>query len=226
MSTSKIVIVDYGMGNLHSVYYKVKKLCPDVIISSIREDIEKASKIILPGVGHFAAGMKNIKEKNLIDVMNHKVLMDKIPVLGICLGMQLMTNFSEEGNADGLGWISAKTKRFEKGKLIGLKIPHMGWNTINVGNNNKNILQGLNSDDMFYFVHSYYVECDEKSDVLCSSEYGISFHSGISKENIFGFQFHPEKSHDSGLTLLKNFVNLTFYRQKDTESSDHMESSQ
>ena len=209
MNNGKIVIVDYGMGNLHSVYYKVKKLYPDVIISSIRDDFDNAAKIILPGVGHFAAGMKNIQEKNLIDVLNHKVLADKIPVLGICLGMQLLTEFSEEGNVKGLGWIAAKTKQFEKEKLKGLKIPHMGWNTVNAENNNKNILQGLNFDDMFYFVHSFFVECDEKSDVLCSSEYGISFHSGISKDNIFGFQFHPEKSHDSGLTLLKNFINLT-----------------
>lgn len=208
MNGSKIVIIDYGMGNLHSIYYKLKRLHPDVIIGSVKEDIEQASKIILPGVGHFAAGMRNIKEKNFIDVLNKKVLEDKIPVLGICLGMQLLTNFSEEGNVDGLGWISAKTKRFEKEKLAGLKIPHMGWNTINAENNNRNILQGLNADDVFYFVHSYYVECENKSDVLCSSEYGVYFHSGISKDNIFGFQFHPEKSHDSGLTLLKNFVSM------------------
>jgi imidazole glycerol-phosphate synthase subunit HisH len=208
MSSGKIIIIDYGMGNLHSVFYKVKKLYPDVIISSLKEELETASKIILPGVGHFAAGMKNIKEKKLLEVLNHKVLVEKSPVLGICLGMQLLTDFSEEGNVEGLGWISAKTKRFEKEKLNGLKIPHMGWNTIAAGNNNKNILQGLNPDDMFYFVHSYYVECENKSDILCSSEYGIGFHSGISKDNIFGFQFHPEKSHDSGLTILKNFISI------------------
>ena len=208
MSNGKIVIIDYGMGNLHSVHYKVGKLYPDVIISSSKEEILQASKIILPGVGQFASGMKKIEELGIRDVLDKKVLLEKVPVLGICLGMQLMTKFSEEGNVNGLGWISAQTKHFEKEKLNGLKIPHMGWNTINKMQNKSPILAGINSDDMFYFVHSYYVECEDRNNVLCSTEYGIVFDSGISKENIYGFQFHPEKSHDSGLMLLKNFINL------------------
>jgi len=207
MNKRNIVIVDYGMGNLYSVQYKLKKLYPDVIVSSSIEEIRKASKIILPGVGHFAAGMKNIIERNLKDVLNYKALEEKVPVLGICLGMQLLTDFSEEGNAEGLGWITAKTLRLEKEKLNGLKIPHMGWNTIKTENDNP-ILNGLKSDDMFYFVHSYRVVCENKDNVLCSTDYGVNFHSGIFKENIFGFQFHPEKSHDSGLIILKNFISL------------------
>jgi len=207
MPSNKIVIVDYGMGNLHSVYYKLGKLCQDVIVSSSKEDILSASKIILPGVGHFAAGMKNIIERDLKSALNYKALEEKVPILGICLGMQLLTKHSEEGDVEGLGWIAAKTKLFDKRKLNGLKIPHMGWNTLEKNDDNA-IMTGVTIEDMFYFVHSYFVECEQKENVLCSTEYGIRFHSGISEGNIFGFQFHPEKSHDSGIKLLKNFVNL------------------
>jgi len=207
MSSNKIVIVDYGMGNLHSVHYKLGKLCQDVIVSSAKEDILSASKIILPGVGHFAAGMKNIIERDLKAALDYKALEKKVPILGICLGMQLLTKHSEEGDVEGLGWIAAKTKLFDKQKLNGLKIPHMGWNTLQKNGDNA-IMTDVNEEDMFYFVHSYFVECEQKENVLCSTEYGIKFHSGISKGNIFGFQFHPEKSHDSGIKLLKNFVNL------------------
>lgn len=207
MSSNNIVIVDYGMGNLHSVHYKLGKLCPEVIISSSKEDILAASKIILPGVGHFAAGMKNIIDRDLKSALDYKALEEKVPILGICLGMQLLTKHSEEGDVDGLGWIDAKTKLFDKQKLNGLKIPHMGWNTL-LRNGEDTIMTGVAEEDMFYFVHSFFVECEQKENVLCSTEYGIEFHSGISKGNIFGFQFHPEKSHDSGIKLLKNFVNL------------------
>ncbi|HNW96942.1 MAG TPA: imidazole glycerol phosphate synthase subunit HisH [Bacteroidales bacterium] len=207
MSNSNIVIIDYGMGNLYSVQYKLKKLFPDVIVSSSAEEIRNASKIILPGVGHFAVGMKNIIEKKLKDVLDYKALEEKIPVLGICLGMQLITNYSEEGNVEGLGWIPGKTIRFEKEKLSGLKIPHMGWNNITIDKNDS-ILNGLTNDDMFYFVHSYRVICENNEDSLCSTEYGVKFSSGISKGNIYGFQFHPEKSHDSGLKILKNFISI------------------
>lgn len=207
MSSNKIVIVDYGMGNLHSVHYKLGKLCRDVTVSSAREEILSASKIILPGVGHFASGMKNIMDRDLKSALDYKALEEKIPVLGICLGMQLLTKHSEEGDVAGLGWIDAETKLFDKQLLKGLKIPHMGWNTLSKNGDNA-IMTDVAEEDMFYFVHSYYVVCEQKENVICSTEYGIEFHSGISKGNIFGFQFHPEKSHDSGIKLLKNFVNL------------------
>lgn len=208
MSAGKIVIVDYGMGNLHSVLYKIKKLNADVVISSAKEEIASASKIILPGVGHFAAGMKKINDLGLRDVLDKKALDEKVPVMGICLGMQLLTNFSEEGNAEGLGWIKAKTIRFNKDKVGALKIPHMGWNSVAIKNDPSGIMLGINGESYFYFVHSYYVKCENECDVLCRTNYGMEFDSGIFRENIFGFQFHPEKSHDSGLTLLKNFVNM------------------
>jgi len=207
MSDGKIVIVDYGMGNLHTVLYKIKKLQPDVIISSSKDELASATKIILPGVGHFAAGMKRINELGLREILDKKALEEKIPVMGICLGMQLLTNFSEEGNAEGLGWINAMTIRFDKQKIGALKIPHMGWNTVALKNDPSGILSGINEESFFYFVHSFYVKCESNSNVLCSTNYGAEFDSGISNGNIFGFQFHPEKSHDSGLTLLKNFIN-------------------
>lgn len=209
MSAGKIVIVDYGMGNLHSVFYKIKKLNADVAICSDKKVMESALKIILPGVGHFAAGMKKINNLGLRDVLDRKALVEKIPIMGICLGMQLLTNFSEEGNVEGLGWIKAVTRRFDKDKMEGLKIPHMGWNTIIKKNDQAGILNGTDEESFFYFVHSYNVKCENDDNVLCKTTYGIEFDSGIVKENIFGFQFHPEKSHDSGLQLLKNFVGIT-----------------
>jgi imidazole glycerol-phosphate synthase subunit HisH len=208
MPGSKIVIVDYGMGNLHTVLYKIKKLQPEVIISSSREDIASATKIILPGVGHFAAGMKRINEIGIREVLDKKALTEKIPVMGICLGMQLLTNFSEEGNAEGLGWINASTIRFDKQKIGSLKIPHMGWNTVALKNDPSGILNGISEESFFYFVHSFYVKCEDSSNVLCQTNYGMEFDSGIVKENIFGLQFHPEKSHDSGLAILKNFISI------------------
>jgi imidazole glycerol-phosphate synthase subunit HisH len=208
MGNGKIVIVDYGMGNLYSVHYKVRKVHPEVTVSSSPEEIREASKIILPGVGHFAAGMKCIRERKLLDVLNYKAKEEKVPVLGICLGMQLMSEFSEEGNAEGLGWFNARTIRFDKEELNGLKIPHMGWNTVRPENDKQNIFKGIEPLDMFYFVHSYHVVCSNNEDILCSTEYGINFISGISKGNIYGFQFHPEKSHDCGSALLKNFISI------------------
>lgn len=208
MDKGNIIIVDYGMGNLHSVYYKIKKIYSDVIISSSKEEILRASKIILPGVGHFATGMKRIREKDIKETLDYKALVERIPVLGICLGMQLFTRRSMEGDVEGLGWIAAETKRFDKEKLNGLKIPHIGWNTVFGINNRNGIFDGIDTNDMFYFIHSYYVVCDNKNDVISSTEHGIRFNSGISCGNIYGLQFHPEKSHDSGFIILKNFVNL------------------
>lgn len=209
MSSGKIVIVNYGMGNLHSVLYKIKKLHPNVVISSEKEEIAAASKIILPGVGHFAEGMKSIGKLGIREILDEKALREKVPVLGICLGMQLLTDFSEEGNSEGLGWIKGRTSRIEKEKIGKLKIPHMGWNSVVKKNDPVGILNGTNEESYFYFVHSYYVTCEDRNNALCTSTYGIEFDSGISNQNIFGFQFHPEKSHDSGLTLMKNFINLS-----------------
>lgn len=201
-----ITIVDYGMGNLRSVQKAFERIKCIVKISSDIDDLLNAEKLILPGVGNFEKGIDNLKSTGLFDALNEAVLVKKKPILGICLGMQLMTEHSEEGNASGFGWIKANTKKFtfEKSEL---KIPHMGWNNLSI-KNIEPLFSGLNEESFFYFVHSYFVNCNFTEDVLAETNYGNNFVSAFRKENIFGCQFHPEKSHDAGLLLLKNFDNL------------------
>ena len=201
-----IVVVDYGMGNLGTVATKIKKMDPSVVISSNPEEISTADKIILPGVGSFKAGMENLRNRNLIDILDKKVVRDKTPILGICLGMQLFTKKSEEGFVDGLGWIDAETIRFRfHTTQKGLKIPHMGWNTITIKNHHP-LLRDLGDQPRFYFVHSYHAQCKNPENVVAQTEYGYSFPSMITQENIVGVQFHPERSHKFGMKILKNFV--------------------
>lgn len=197
-----IVIIDYGMGNLRSVQKAVMRVGLECLISREPGVIRHAQKLILPGVGHFRQGMENLKKFELINVLNELVHEKKIPILGICLGMQLMTDYSEEGDCPGLGWIKALTKKFV---LQDQKIPHIGWNTLLIKKQTK-LFDQLNEKNEFYFVHSYYVQCQNPNEVICQTNYGIDFDSGFAKENIYGFQFHPEKSHKSGLTLLKNVL--------------------
>lgn len=198
-----VVIIDYGLGNKASLVRLFQKLKVNAILSSKKDDILNASKLILPGVGHFNKGMQNLASLDLITVLNEAVIIKKIPILGICLGMQLMTSKSEEGNIEGLNWINAETKRFE----TDLKIPHVGWNTLTEIKNHS-ILKNLTEQDQFYFVHSYNITCKNKEDVLSYSCYGQEFVSSFQKENIFGTQFHPEKSHKQGLKIIKNFINV------------------
>lgn len=202
----KITIIDYGMGNLRSIQKAFERLRVQTIISSNNDEILEANKLVLPGVGHFESGIKNLRTSGLVDILNEMVLRDKTPILGICLGMQLMTENSEEGNLAGLGWVKAKTKKFSFSDKL-LKIPHMGWNTLSIINPDS-LLTGLRTEELFYFVHSYFIQCENKSDIISESNYGIKFVSSFKKDNIYGCQFHPEKSHDSGLKLLNNFINL------------------
>jgi glutamine amidotransferase len=197
-----ITVIDYGMGNLGSIANMIKKVGAKSIITSSVEDIKRADKLILPGVGSFDNGMRQLKELGLIDTLNTKVLDDKTPILGICLGMQLMAESSEEGELDGLGWVEAKSKKFISKSL---KVPHMGWNIIY--NQKESKLFSLTDDEKrFYFVHSYFVECNREEDILTTTYYGHDFVSSFEKENIVGVQFHPEKSHKFGMKLFKNFV--------------------
>ena len=203
-----IVIVDYGMGNLGSVLNMLKKIGTRARISSSVEDIEKADKLILPGVGAFDNGIKHLKKLNLLSVLNEKVLNCKTPILGICLGMQLLSQESEEGVSKGLGWIDGKVVKFKfNGNNQSLKIPHMGWN-LAMANKQSELLQGFDREIRFYFVHSYHMICINKSDVLMETEHGYRFTSAVQRDNIFGVQFHPEKSHRFGMKLLKNFCEL------------------
>lgn len=203
-----IAIVNYGLGNLGSIQNMLKKIgCSDVVISNDRAVIDKADKLILPGVGAFDNGMSKINESGLLDILKDNALVKKKPILGICLGMQLLTNGSEEGKLKGLGWIDADTVKFSFGSESELKIPHMGWNFIKIAKPHP-LIKNLDETFRFYFVHSYYVACKNKSDVLLNCNYGFDYACAVQKDNIMGVQFHPEKSHKYGMQLLKNFVDL------------------
>jgi imidazole glycerol-phosphate synthase subunit HisH len=201
-----IVVVDYGMGNLRSVQKAFELLGIKALITSDLNKIRLASKIVLPGVGHYSKGMQNLNETGIAEVLREEVLIKRKPVLGICLGMQLMTKHSEEGDVDGLGFVDGQTIRFSS-LNNGLKIPHMGWNDINRVKYSY-LLGGIDLKSQMYFVHSYLVKCENKEDVLFTTEYGITFESGFEHQNIVGFQFHPEKSHKPGLQLIANFSKL------------------
>ena len=201
-----ITIINYGMGNLGSMKNMFKRIGFNSTIEDDPNAILKASKLILPGVGSFDTAIKFLHEKpNMLKVLERKVLIEKIPILGVCLGMQLFTNNSEEGILPGLGWIEGETKKFPK--LTNLKVPHMGWSYIK--KNNKNPLSlGVDVNSKYYFVHSYYVKVKNEQHSVLKTSYGIEFDSAISKENIYGVQFHPEKSHKYGMKILQNFALL------------------
>jgi len=201
-----IVIVDYGMGNLGSIKNMLLRIGSKGVISSDIADIERASKLILAGVGAFDNAMKNVFALDLAPVLNSKVIEDKTPILGICLGMQVMANKSEEGKLPGLGWIDAEVKRFRFGEENRhLKIPHMGWNLIKV-RKYMQLLNGLGNESRFYFVHSYHMVCRNVRDKMTTTFYGYDFVSSVLQGNIAGVQFHPEKSHKFGMQLMKNFA--------------------
>jgi imidazole glycerol-phosphate synthase subunit HisH len=206
MEGSSVVIIDYGMGNIRSVLNKIHRAGYEAAVSNDPLVIGNADKLILPGVGHFMNGMKQLKERNIIDVLNQKVLKEKTPILGICLGMQLLTKHSEEGDAAGLGWIDAETVKFRLSD-IRHKVPHMGWNFIEKKKESP-LLKDIPDNSFYYFVHSYFVNCNEDNDILATTVYGHIFVSAVQKDNIYGTQFHPEKSHEWGERMLNNFLNL------------------
>ena len=204
---NKITIIDYGMGNLRSVQNKIARIGAEVTISSNPDEIRHASKLILPGVGHFASGVKKLTELGICDVLNKAVLINKTPILGICLGMQLMAGYCEEGGVEGLGWFDADVIRFRIENKIKYKVPHIAWNSANA-QKESTLLENIPDDTMFYFVHSFHIRCNDQKDILSTTEYEYEFTSAIQKGNIYGTQFHPEKSHDWGEQLLTNFVKL------------------
>jgi len=203
-----IAIVDYGMGNLGSVYNMLRRVNVDARVTSDPSVIREAEKIVLPGVGAFDNGMKSIALLGLKEVLDEAVLGRGTPVLGICLGMQLMTARSEEGELPGLNWIKADTIRFRfPEEKRHLKVPHMGWNSLVITRENP-LLACFEEKPRFYFVHSYYVSCRDPNDLLATCEYGIVFPAAIACGNIMGTQFHPEKSHRFGMRVLKNFAEM------------------
>jgi glutamine amidotransferase len=202
-----ITIIDYGMGNLNSVKRKLARLGIDALISNLPSDISQADKLILPGVGHFQKAVENLKQLQLWEVLNEAVLIKKKPILGICLGMQLMAKFSEEGNVEGLGWFDAEVVRFRIHDPLKFKVPHTGWNHVTIKKPSQ-LFDDVNLDSGFYFVHSYHLKCNDSSDILNETVYEYPFVSAIQKDNITGLQYHPEKSHDAGEQLLRNFVKI------------------
>lgn len=202
-----IVIIDYGMGNLGSIRNMLKKVEVESIISCDPKEIAKADKLILPGVGAFDHAMTNLNDLKLMPLLNEKVLVEKVQLLGVCLGMQLLAKRSEEGSMPGLGWIDAETVRFKFDNNQKLKVPHMGWNTVEVKRNDP-LFKDMYGEPRFYFVHSYYVRCNDPNNVLTTTNHGGDFCSSLVKDNLRGVQFHPEKSHKFGMKLLKNFADL------------------
>lgn len=201
-----VLIIDYGMGNIGSLRNMFRRIGVAVDVSSDIASIARAPKLLLPGVGAFEAAMERINGIGLAEVIRHRALVDRIPVLGICLGMQLLTDGSEEGDLPGLGIIPARAHRFPASNT--LKVPHMGWNLVHKSNPSP-LTANLGPDSRFYFVHSYYVSVDDPRHSILKTDYGLRFDAAIQRDNIFGAQFHPEKSHRFGMALLKAFADLS-----------------
>ena len=213
----KIVVVDYGMGNIHSVVKKIKYLGGDVFVSSDSDEILNADKIILAGVGHHRQAMNNLRKFKLINVLHKVALVQKKPVLGICLGMQLMALKGEEGGSDGLGWINADVKRIRVKDTVKYKVPHMGWNEVTFAGDETDrnpMFKGIPQGSHFYFVHSYRCVPDQKAEVAATANYGVEICAAVARGNVVGTQFHPEKSGEVGLQIYKNFLDLASAQSK------------
>lgn len=204
-----ITIVNYGSGNISAITNIYKRLNIAHKVVDDASSIKESKKLLLPGVGAFDYNMKKLNESGLREALDEMVLKKKIPVLGICLGLQIMAVSSEEGKLSGLGWIKGCVKKFDD-KLITIKpkIPHMGWNSIKV-KSAPELFKGIDVEKGFYFIHSYYIEVENKVDIMTTTNYGHEFVSAVHKDNIFATQFHPEKSHSNGIQLLKNFADIS-----------------
>lgn len=205
-----IGIINYGVGNISAFKNIYKQLNIPIKIVSSENELDDVSKIILPGVGHFDYAMTRFQDSGMVNRVNQMVMQDKTPVVGICVGMQMMAKRSDEGELAGLGWIDAEVKKFDPDLTMGkmqLPLPHMGWNDIEKSGNSP-ILEGLDHSSRFYFLHSYYFVCNNPNDIIAQTNYGGIYTSAANHENVYGIQFHPEKSHKYGIQLLKNFAEL------------------
>jgi len=203
-----ITIIDYGLGNIRAFVNVYERLNIPVSVAKNADDLKSATKIILPGVGAFDYAMSKLNQSGMQETLYRLASDQRLPFLGICVGMQMLAKSSDEGVLPGLGWIDGTVKRFDatvlKSKTL---LPHMGWNTIQPNNGNP-LLVNFNNDSRFYFLHSYYFQCNNPDDTIATTEYGIQFSSAVNNKNIYGVQFHPEKSHQWGIQLLKNFAEL------------------
>lgn len=203
-----MTIIDYGLGNVLAFANIYKRLNIDVVIARAPSDLQGASKIILPGVGAYDHAMNRLEQSTMRPVLDDLVQHRGIPVLGVCVGMQMLGRTSEEGNVPGLGWLNADVRSFKAQPGFNLPVPHIGWNEVEAAPGHSGLFTHIEADARFYFLHSYYVACDEAADVAAVSTYGVRFSCAVRRGNVYGVQFHPEKSHEHGTQLLKNFAAL------------------
>lgn len=202
-----ISVIDYGVSNLGSMLNMLRKVGAQAQLVSTPEELDRAEKIILPGVGAFDNGIAALNERGLIEPLRKKALEDKVPLLGVCLGMQMLGRCSEEGSMEGLGLVDAESRRFRFAQDSGHKVPHMGWSLL-AQRRDSALQNGLDALTRFYFCHSYHLVCDQPADVLASASYGADFVAMVQHDNVYGVQFHPEKSHRFGMALLRNFAGM------------------
>jgi glutamine amidotransferase len=203
-----ITIIDYGLGNIRAFVNVYNRLNIETKVAHVAEDLKSGTKIILPGVGAFDYAISQLNASSMRDELEKQVIENKIPIIGICVGMQILAKSSDEGKLSGLGWIDGQVKQFDTSLIpYKTKLPHMGWNNINPVNKCQ-LLFGLSDQSLFYFLHSYYFSCEKKENIISTTDYGITYASVVNKENIYGIQFHPEKSHSNGIQLLHNFAKL------------------
>jgi glutamine amidotransferase len=203
-----IALIDYGSGNINAIANIYKRLNIEFEATKDPHKLQKAQKLILPGVGDFDETMELLNNLGIVETLNELVVEKKIPILGVCVGMQILGESSEEGKIKGFGWIKGNVRKIDE-SLLKTKphLPHMGWNTVNPVKKDP-VFDNVNKNNGFYFLHSYYFDCQNQEDILATSDYGKTFASAIKHENVYGFQFHPEKSHQNGVELFKNFANI------------------